>query len=125
MSNYGLTLSAPIAAAVSGKKLAYEDPATGVASNPNVAKAKCMGVFPEDVAASEGMAPVQVEGVQEVIAGGAISIGDSVTCDNTGRAVTAAGAGGEKVWCVGFARTKVTTAGDIVDVLIHPHLVVI
>ena len=125
MSQYGLTLNAPIAAAVTGKKAAYEDPATGVATVPNVAKVKCLGLFVEDTAANAGMAAIAVEGVQPAIAGAAANINDSLMNDNQGRLVPAAGAAGEKVWCVGFSRSVVTAAGDELDVLIHPHLVVI
>ena len=125
MSQYGLTLNAPIAAAVTAKKLAYEDPATGVAAVPNVAKAKCIGVFVEDTAAEAKLAPIAVEGVQPVIAGAAVDFNDSVTTDNQGRVVKAAGAGGDKVWCIGFSRGVVAAAGDELDVLIHPHQVVI
>lgn len=125
MSQYGLTLNAPITADVTAMKAAYEDPATGVAVVPNVAKAKCIGIFVEDTKASAGQVAIATEGVQPAVAGGALSINDSVATDNQGRVVLAAGAGGEKVWCIGFARNAVTTAGDIVDVLIHPHQVVI
>lgn len=125
MSQYGLTLSAPITANVTAKKAAYEDPATGVATVPNVAKAKCLGVFVEDTSSTAGQAALAVEGVQPAIAGAAAGFNDSLTNDNQGRLVPAAGAAGEKVWCVGFSRSVVTAAGDELDVLIHPHQVVI
>lgn len=125
MSQYGLTLSAPITTDVTAKLAAYEDPATGVATVPNVAKAKCLGIFVEDTAANAGQAAIAVEGVQPAIAGAAVNFNDSLTNDNQGRLVTAAGAAGEKVWCVGFSRSVVTAAGDELDVLIHPHVVTI
>lgn len=125
MSQYGLTLNVPITAAAVAMKAAYEDPDTGVAVVPNVAKAKCVGLFVEDTAAAAGQAALQTEGVVPAIAGAACKIGDSLTNDNQGRLVPAAGAGGDKVWCVGFSRSVVAQAGDFLDVLIHPHQVVI
>jgi hypothetical protein len=125
MSQYGLTLNVPITTDVTAMHAAYEDPATGVAVVPNVAKAKCIGIFVEDTLAAAGLAAVATEGVQPAVAGAALAINDSVTTDNQGRMVVAAGAGGDKVWCIGFARNVVTAAGDTVDILINPHLVVI
>ncbi|WP_257311120.1 hypothetical protein [Geothrix fuzhouensis] len=125
MSQYGLTLNAPIATNITAMKAAYEDPATGVAAIPAVAKVKCIGLFVDDTLATAGEAAIQTAGVAPAVAGGALNINDSVATDNQGRMVVAAGAGGEKVWCVGFARNAVTTAGDTVDILIHPHQVVI
>ncbi len=125
MSQYGLTLSAPITADITAKHAAYEDPATGVAVVPNVAKAKCIGLFVEDTLAAAGEAAIQVAGVAPAVAGAACSINDSLTPDNQGRMVPASGAAGEKVWCVGYSRNTVTLAGDELDVLIAPHQVVI
>lgn len=119
------TLSYPITTAVMARKAAYVDPATGVAVVPNAAKVKCLGLFTLDVAAAEGMAPVQTAGIAPAVFGAAADFGASLTTDAQGRLVTAAGASGDKVWCVGFSEAKVAQADDIADVRIHPHLVVI
>ncbi len=125
MSNYGLTLPSPITADVQAKRAAVIDPATGNASVPNVAKAKCAGMFIEDTAASAGFASIQVEKVADAVAGAPCAFEDSLTNDALGRLVPASGNPGDKVWCVGFARGKATAAGDVIDVLIQRHLVVI
>lgn len=116
--------SYPIATAVVARKAAYVDPATGVAAVPNVAGAKCLGLFDLDVAAAEGNAPVATEGLRPALFGGAVNFHDSLTTDAQGRLVVAAGAAGTKVWCVGFSESKVAQADDIGDVRIHPHQVV-
>ena len=117
-------LSYPITTAVAARKAAYIDPATGVASVPNVATAKCLGLFDLDVAAAEGQAPVAIEGIRPAIFGAAASFGDSLANDAQGRLVPASGAAGTKVWCVGFSESKVAQADDIGDVRVHPHQVV-
>lgn len=118
-------LSYPIATDVKALYAAIVDSATGVAAIPNVAKAKCLGLFDLDVAAAEGQAPVAIEGIRSAVFGAAANFHDSLTNDNQGRLVPASGAGGDKVWCVGYAESKVAQAGDIGDVRIHPHQVVI
>ncbi|MDR3684771.1 MAG: hypothetical protein P4L11_13670 [Geothrix sp.] len=125
MSQYGLTLNAPITTNISAMLAAYEDPATGVASVAAVAGAKCLGLFVDDTLASAGEAAIQVERVAPAVGGGAWAFNDSLATDNQGRLVTAAGASGAKVWCLGFARSVITTDGDIGDVLIHAHEITI
>lgn len=125
MSNYGLTLSSPIATDVQAKHAAVLDPATGLASVPNVAKVKCAGMFIEDTLAATGIASLQLEHVTDAVMGAPCSYDDSLTNDALGRLVPASGNPGDKVWCLGFARGKATAAGDIIDVLIQRHLVVI
>ena len=120
-----LTVSYAIAVAAVANKAAYVDPTTGIAAVPSVAKAKCLGIFPTDVLAAEGYAPVKTAGIQSAIFGASASFGDSLTVDAYGRLVPASGSSGDKVWCVGYSEGLVLQAGDIGDMRIHPHLVVI
>ncbi len=125
MSQYGLTLNAPITTNISSMLAAYEDPATMLAAEAGAAGAKCLGLFVDDTLATAGEAAIQVAGVAPAVGGGAWAFNDSLATDNQGRLITAAGASGAKVWCLGFARSVITAAGDIGDVLIHPHEIVI
>lgn len=119
-----IALSYPIGTAVVARKAAYVDPATGIAAVPNVAGAKCAGLFTVDTAAAEGFANVAKEGIQPALFGSAANYQDSLTVDAQGRLVPASGSAGTKVWCVAISEAKVAQADDIGDVYIHPHMVV-
>jgi len=68
----------------------------------------CAGVAQESVSAGEQArgkgVPVAMEGITEMEAGGAISVGQEVMCDTSGRAVVAATASNRVIGrCVGSA----------------------
>jgi hypothetical protein len=122
MSQYGTTLSAPLSADVNRRLAATLNPATGMAAIAGAA-AKCLGIFVDDVTLASGEeAGIQVEGVAPCIYGGAASYLDSLMTDAAGRMVTAAGAAGAHVWCLGLAVSPGTQAGDLGDILLAPHL---
>jgi hypothetical protein len=76
-----------------------------------------LGIACEDPAAGPSQ-PVEVQhlGVAKVLAGAALSLGDLVSCDSTGRVVTAAAAGATDKWLVGLALEAATAAGDLISV---------
>lgn len=121
----GLLLSVPISTDVQAKRVAYEDPDTGVAEVADVAGRKCVGLFVEDTRLEAGLAAIQVTKVAPATFGGAVKINDSLMSDSQGRLVKATGATGDKVWCLGFSRSVIAQAGDEGEVLIQPHEVVI
>ncbi len=58
-------------------------------------------------------------GINKVEAGAAVSVGDQITTDSTGRAVThVSGAGG---WIAGFALDAASGSGEIIRVLLSSH----
>ena len=125
MGIYGLTISAPISADVARYKAAVLDGVTGAAAVAG-AKAKALGIFTEDVTLASGMqAGIQTERIAPALYGAAASYMDSLTPDAQGRMVPATGNTGDRVWCVGYAFAPGAQAGDIGEVLVHPHQVVI
>jgi hypothetical protein len=64
--------------------------------------------------------PLQVNGYAKCIASGAINQGDEVNvADAYGRVKTVSETSGTKVYVVGIAQNAVTTANDIVEVLLN------
>lgn len=62
--------------------------------------------------------PCQVLGVAKCVAGGAISVGDQLSTDSSGRVVDAAAIGATTAAVVGIAQTSASEAGDYVSVLL-------
>lgn len=76
-----------------------------------------LGIACEDPAAAPGEAvQVQYEGVAKVLAGAAVSLYDLVSCDSTGRVVTAAAPAVTSKYLVGKALEAATAAGDLISV---------
>lgn len=78
---------------------------------------QCIGIACEDPAAAPGNEiEVQTIGVAKVLAGAAVSLFDLVSCDSTGRVVTAAAAAATSKYLVGRALEAATAAGDLISV---------
>lgn len=76
-----------------------------------------LGIACEDPAVGPGDAvEVQHLGVAKVLAGAAVSLFDLVSCDSTGRVVTAAAAAATSKYLVGKALEAATAAGDLISV---------
>lgn len=76
-----------------------------------------LGIATDDPAAGPSTSvSVQYEGVAKVLAGGAVALYDLVSCDSTGRVVTAAAPGVSDKWLVGVALEPATAAGDLIAV---------
>lgn len=82
---------------------------TGGASKPR-------GVLQNDPKINEA-ASVRVLGLSKCSAGGTVSIGDMVTCTTGGQALTANTTG---QWCIGFAESASTAAGQVIEVFLAP-----
>lgn len=59
---------------------------------------------------------VRTDGISKVIAGGAVSVDDSLMLDGSGRVVTATAAGATNIYVVGKALTSATAIGDTISV---------
>lgn len=76
-----------------------------------------LGIARVDPAAGPGEAiEVQYEGVAKVLAGAALALYDLVSCDATGRVVTAAAPAATSKYLVGKALEAATAAGDLISV---------
>ena len=77
-----------------------------------------IGVTMELAAATNERADVQMLGIAYVVAGAAVTRGNRVTADASGRAVAAAPAGGVNNVVIGTALESATAAGDVIRVLL-------
>lgn len=68
-------------------------------------------------AAGDMFAAAQLQGKMKVEAGAAVSVGDKVGSDASGRAITSGGATGD--WVLGTAKTAASAAGDVIEVLLQ------
>lgn len=78
-----------------------------------------IGVTTQIGTQANGRCDVVMGGVTEVVAGGAVSRGASLTSDSSGRAV-AVGATASRT--IGIALTAAAQAGDIISILIAPGI---
>jgi hypothetical protein len=81
---------------------------------------KVTGVTTDVDAALGERADVIHLGEAKVVAGAAFSAGDKLMSDASGRAITAAAAGGTNVGTVGYARQAALALGDIVEIVVQP-----
>lgn len=79
---------------------------------------KLAGVFLNSAATTE-RCDVQTEGVAEVKAGGSVTVGDLLTSDASGQAITATASAGSNVRVIGFALMG-ASSGDIFKVKLAP-----
>jgi hypothetical protein len=75
------------------------------------------GVLQNDPDAAGLAANVQISGITKVVAGGAVSVGDAVASNASGKAATAGS--GDTV--LGTALEAATADGDIIAVLFQPR----
>lgn len=75
------------------------------------------GVIQDNVASGKASS-IRVQGVTKWVAGAAVSIGDRVGTDASGKCVTKTPAGGTKQ--AGIALTAAAADGDIISVLLTP-----
>lgn len=78
-----------------------------------------IGVNEHSIDAAEDDVRVMLSGIAEVIAGGTVAVGEKLTTDANGKAVTAAPATGVNNSIIGIA-TKAGVLNDIITVLIAP-----
>jgi hypothetical protein len=128
MSNYVLAqgFSIPAGQTVTYGLCAVQGSGNRVAQTAGAA-AQVLGVFIETVdtakvATGKVVAGVQLMGEARVIAGAAVSRGDHLTTDASGRAVTKtkAIAGAQPGNSFGVAMTPASSAGDIIEVILTP-----
>lgn len=79
-----------------------------------------IGVAEFDVTTVGEIGTIQVDGVAYVEAGAAISVGDKVTADSSGRGVTAAPSAGTNNGVIGIALEAASAAGDLIEVMLVP-----
>lgn len=72
---------------------------------------RVVGVAAQDAVVT-GTVTVLTDGIVPVTAGGAISAGDPITFDSTGKAVKATGSSGNTVLCHGYAVDDATSNND-------------
>lgn len=75
------------------------------------------GILQNDPDAAGKAANVQIAGISKVVAGGAISVGDAVASNASGKAATAAT--GEVI--LGTALEAATADGDTISILFQPR----
>lgn len=106
----------PISGAVTARRFA-ELTTAGAIQNVSTANADSIGVVLEDSANgdTQAIAVTTLDGnKQDVEAGGAVAIGDKIASDDSGRAVTAAGATTREL---GIALSAASAAGEIIEIL--------
>ncbi|SCM75434.1 conserved hypothetical protein [uncultured Pleomorphomonas sp.] len=114
-------LSFEAAAAILGMRLvALND--DGQAITAASSAARIIGASDAVGAAAGEMLDAHMLGELPVTAGGVIKPGDPVTADAQGRAVVASPVAGTVMRIAGFATTKATAAGDIVQVFLLPSV---
>lgn len=118
MSVPTLIRSFTAAAAIGQNRIVHVSAAEQV-SQSAAATAAMVGVCVQPGGAAAG-APcdVALEGIAEVVAGAAISVGALVTADAQGRAIAASAAAGANIRVLGVALEPATAAGDIIPVLL-------
>ncbi len=119
MANPGSLILGFVAAAggVAARRIVKFGVADGEIATAASAADHAIGVSEKLDAAAGQVADVILDGSAEVVAGGAVAAGASVTADAQGRAVAAAA--GQVA--VGFALASASAAGDIIDVKIARH----
>lgn len=123
--NPGLTLTRiAVGAILSRRFVRYSKTGDAVSDDQHVVQASAssdliMGVSAPNIdVADGGRVDVQLDGLVEVTAGGAIARGSYVTSDANGKAVICGPAAGVKAQSGGTAHTEATADGDIILVKI-------
>lgn len=89
--------------------------ALGAAATDSILGVSQMRVLAAD--AGTIVADIRLEGITKVVAGGAVAIGDRVTSNASGRAITTTTAGNR---VLGVALSTAAANGDLIDVFITP-----
>jgi len=84
-----------------------------------VAQARADGVAAEATVDGDGdqIAMALMQGIMKVEAGAAVSVGDVIASDASGRGITAVASAGN--FKLGVALTAASAAGEIIEVLLH------
>ena len=119
MSNNTLVKNYVASGAINNRRIVKFAAIDGSVSQAAAAGDFSIGVSVESIdAADTERVDIVVAGIAEVKAGGVIVRGGAVTSDATGQAVAAVATNR----AIGFAMAS-CVAGDIVDVLIAPHVI--
>lgn len=117
--NPTLVKSYAAGAAVAARRIVKHGASAGLAIQGADAAAALIGVTTEVAAASGERCDVIKAGLADVEYGGNVALGAPLTSDASGKAVTAAPAGGANAFIIGFAEVD-GVSGDIGTVFIAP-----
>jgi len=76
------------------------------------------GILQNKPAAAGRAATVQVAGIAKVVAGAAVTVGDVLTTDGAGKAITFVPTAATVEWVIGFAMTAAAAANEVIEVLL-------
>jgi phosphoheptose isomerase len=93
--------------------LVAQNTSNGRATKVSTAGAKVLGVLQDDPSAAAQHCVVRLGGVSKCVAGAAVSIGDALVADSSGRCITATA---NNQYVFGRALEAATAAGDIISV---------
>jgi len=121
-----------LASDTTGKTVTTADASTDGTGTPTAAQF-IVGVYQDtfdaaDVATGKAVANIRMAGITRGIAGAAVTIGQPLTVDATGRFITmttgaGAPAAGKSRWQAGVALSPQPTAGSYLNVLLTPGVV--
>ncbi len=77
-----------------------------------------VGILQNKPAASGRAATVQVAGIAKVISGAAVTVGDLVTTDGNGKAITFSPTAATVEWVIGIAMTSSAGINEVIEVLL-------
>lgn len=107
---------------LSAKQYYFVELSTGQIAVCNAEGDSAVGVLADKPEAAGRIGQVVRLGGVMVVAGAAVSVGDKIKCDSSGRAITVdpTGAGGDAGHAVlGEARSAATAAGQVISALIN------
>jgi hypothetical protein len=88
---------------------------------------KPIGITQEATTAANGIVPVRLAGIGKLQVDGnaaAIDIGDSICAGAAGVGHKATAPDADQQWAIGYALEPSAADGDIIEVMIAPHLIV-